>query len=169
MIVYESAAELKVPRAARPRRRELARFLRQTIEATGLAGEVSVLLTGDEAIRALNRRYRRKDKATDVLSFPAAEMAEGVAGDLVISLETALMQAEERGHTLEMEIRLLLLHGLLHLAGYDHETDKGTMRRKEARLRRELGLTAGLIQRAQEGRVQEGRAHGQASRQAVRA
>jgi probable rRNA maturation factor len=164
MIVYEPAAELKVPRAARPRRRELARFLRQAIEATGLAGEVSVLLTGDEAIRALNRKYRRKDKATDVLSFPAAEMAEGIAGDLVISLETALMQAEERGQTLEMEIRLLLLHGLLHLAGYDHEADNGAMRRKEARLRRELGLKAGLIER-----VQEGRAHGQASRQAVRA
>jgi probable rRNA maturation factor len=169
MIVYEPAAELKLPRAARPRRRELARFLRQAIEATGLSGEVSVLLTGDETIRALNRKYRRKDKATDVLSFPAAEMARGIAGDLVISLETALMQAEERGHTLEMEIRLLLLHGLLHLAGYDHEADNGTMRRKEARLRRELGLTTGLIERAQDGRAQQERAHGQASRQAVRA
>jgi probable rRNA maturation factor len=164
MIVYEPAVDLKLPRAARPRRRELARFLRQAIEATGLAGEVSVLLTGDAAIRMLNRKYRRKDKATDVLSFPAAETAEGVAGDLVISLETALMQAEERGHTLEMEIKVLLLHGLLHLAGYDHEADNGRMHRKEARLRRELGLTAGLIER-----VQEGRALGQASRRAVRA
>ena len=164
MIVYEPAVDLNLPRAARPRRRELARFLRQAIEATGLAGEVSVLLTGDAAIRTLNRKYRRKDKATDVLSFPAAEMTEGVAGDLVISLETALMQAEERGHTLEMEIKVLLLHGLLHLAGYDHEADNGMMHRKEARLRRELGLTAGLIER-----VQEGRALGQASRRAVRA
>jgi probable rRNA maturation factor len=164
MIVYEPAAELKVPRAARPRRRELARFLRQAIGATGLAGEVSVLLTGDAAIRVLNRKYRRKDKATDVLSFPAAEMAEGVAGDLVISLETALVQAEERRHTLEMEIKVLLLHGLLHLAGYDHETDNGRMHRKEAGLRRELGLKAGLIER-----VQTDRAHGQSSRQAVRA
>jgi probable rRNA maturation factor len=123
-----------------------------------------VLLTSNEGIRAFNRKYRRKDKATDVLSFPAAEMAEGIAGDLVISLETALMQAEERGHTLEMEIRLLLLHGLLHLAGYDHEADDGAMRRREARLRRQLGLKAGLIER-----VQKGRGHGQASRQAVRA
>jgi probable rRNA maturation factor len=169
MIVYEPAVDRKLPRAARPRRRELARFLRRVIDATGLAGEVSVLLTGDEEIRALNRKYRQKDKATDVLSFPAAEMAEGVAGDLVISLETALMQAEERGHTLEMEIKVLLLHGLLHLAGYDHESDNATMHRKEARLRRELGLTAGLIQRAQEGRVQGGRAHGKPSRRAVRA
>jgi probable rRNA maturation factor len=159
MIVYEPAVELKVPRATRPHRRELARFLRRAIEATGLAGEVSVLLASDEAIRVLNRKYRRKDKVTDVLSFPAAEMAEGVAGDLVISLETALMQAEERGHTLEMEIKTLLLHGLLHLAGYDHETDNGAMHRKEAGLRRELGLKAGLIERVQ----------AKPSRQAVRA
>jgi probable rRNA maturation factor len=147
MIMYEAAVELKLPRAARPRRRELARFLRQAIAATGLAGEVSVLLTGDEAIRTLNRQYRRKDKATDVLSFPVADTVEGVAGDLVISLETASRQAEERGHTLEMEIRVLLLHGLLHLAGYDHQTDDGAMHRKERQLRRELGLTAGLIER----------------------
>jgi probable rRNA maturation factor len=159
MIVYEPAVELKLPRAARPRRRELARFLREAIQATGLDGEVSVLLTGNETIRALNRKYRGKDKATDVLSFPATEMAEGIAGDLVISLETALAQAVERGHMLEMEIKVLLLHGLLHLAGYDHEADNGTMHRKEARLRRSLGLTAGLIERA----------HAKPSRPAVRA
>ena len=159
MIVYEPAIELTLPRAARPRRRELAHFLRRAIDATGLAGEVSVLLTGDAAIRALNRKYRHKDKATDVLSFPATAMVEGVAGDLVISLETALLQAAERGHPLEMEIKVLLLHGLLHLAGYDHEADNGTMHRKETRLRRELGLTAGLIERA----------HQKPSWQAVRA
>jgi probable rRNA maturation factor len=159
MIVYEPAVELKLPRAARPRRRELLRFLRRATDATGLAGEVSVLLTGDTALRALNRKYRHKDKATDVLSFPAAETAEGVAGDLAISLETALLQARERGHTLEMEIKVLLLHGLLHLAGYDHEADNGTMHRKEARLRRELGLNSGLIERA----------YGKPSRQVVRA
>jgi probable rRNA maturation factor len=159
MIVYEPAVELKLPRAARPRRRELARFLRQAIRAAGLPGEVSVLLTGDGTIRALNRKYRRKDKATDVLSFPAAEMAQGIAGDLVISLETAYLQAKDRGHSLDMEIRVLLLHGLLHLAGYDHEADNGAMHRKEARLRRELGLTASLIERM----------HAKPSRQAVRA
>jgi probable rRNA maturation factor len=147
MIVYEAAVELKLPRAARPRRRELVRFLRQAIEATELAGGVSVLLTGDEAIRTLNRTYRGKDKATDVLAFPAAKTAVGIAGDLVISLETALSQAEERGHSLETEIRVLLLHGLLHLAGYDHEVDDGAMHRKEKRLRRQLGLAAGLIER----------------------
>ncbi|HEY3989463.1 MAG TPA: rRNA maturation RNase YbeY [Acidobacteriaceae bacterium] len=155
MIVYEAAVELKLPRAARPRRRELARFLRRAVEAIGLAGEVGVLLTGDDAIRALNGKYRGKDKATDVLSFPAVGTAEGISGDLVISLETALAQAKERGHTLEMEIKVLLLHGLLHLAGYDHETDDGAMHRKERRLRRELGLTAGLIERAHPQRARQ--------------
>jgi probable rRNA maturation factor len=148
MIVYEAAVELKLPRAARPRRRELARFLRRAIAAVGLDGELSVLLTDDEAIRTLNRKYRRQDKATDVLSFPAVDTADALAGDLVVSLETALRQAQERGHTLEMEIQVLLLHGLLHLAGYDHERDDGAMRRKERRLRRELGLAPGLIERA---------------------
>jgi probable rRNA maturation factor len=147
MIVYEPQLELMLPRAERPRRRELGRFLRQAIDAIGLTGEVSVLLTGDETVRVLNRQYRHKDKATDVLSFPAK--VEGVAGDLVISVETALQQAEERGHALEMEIKVLLLHGLLHLAGYDHETDNGAMRRKEVRLRRELALSKGLIERTQ--------------------
>lgn len=168
MIVYEPAVELKLPRAARPRRRELARFLRQAIDATGVEGEVSVLLTGDQAIRALNRAYLRKDKATDVLSFPAATTAEGIAGDLVISVETALRQARERGHTLEMEIRVLLLHGLLHLAGYDHETDDGAMHRKEIRLRRELGLTAGLIERTQGRQAEKVRLRRTPGRRAVR-
>jgi probable rRNA maturation factor len=148
MIVYEAGVEAKVPRAERPRRRELRSFLRQAAAAAGLAGEVSVLLAGDAAVRELNRQYRGKDKATDVLSFPAVETARGVAGDLVVSLETAARQAGERGHALEMEIKILLLHGLLHLAGYDHEKDDGEMERKELRLRRRLGLPAGLIERA---------------------
>lgn len=151
MIVYEPAVELKLPKAARPRRRELTRFLREALAAVGIQGELSVLLTGDAQIRALNRQYRRKDKATDVLSFPAAPDAcasSGVAGDLVISIETAFRAAEQRGHSLDAEIRILLLHGLLHLAGYDHETDDGAMQRKELRLRRKLGLPAGLIERA---------------------
>ena len=138
---------------------ELARKLDvPTNRVTGILNGQRAI-TGDTALRALNRKYRHKDKATDVLSFPAAETAEGVAGDLVISLETALLQARERGHTLEMEIKVLLLHGLLHLAGYDHEADNGTMHRKEARLRRELGLNSGLIERA----------YGKPSRQVVRA
>ena len=148
MIVYEPAVVLKLPKAARPRRRELARFLREAVAAVGLEGEISVLLTGDAQIRELNRLYRRKDKATDVLSFPAAPEAAGIAGDLVISLETAHREAMQREHTLEAEVCILLLHGLLHLAGYDHETDEGAMQRKELRLRRKLGLSTGLIERA---------------------
>lgn len=136
-----------LPPAKRLRRRELVRFLRQAMGAIGLDGEISVMIATDETIRSLNRQYRHKDKATDVLSFPAA--VEGTAGDLAISVETALRQAEERGHALEMEIKVLLLHGLLHLAGYDHETDDGAMRRKEMRLRREMGLSEGLIERVQ--------------------
>ena len=148
MIVYDPAVELKLPRTARLRRRELARFLREAMDATGLAGHVDVLITRDAAMREWNRQYRRQDKPTDVLSFPASEPTQGIAGDLVISLETAQRQADERGHPLEAEVKLLLLHGLLHLAGYDHETDNGAMRRKEMRLRRVLGLRAGLIERA---------------------
>lgn len=148
MIVYEPGVEAQLPRAARPGRRALAGFLREAIAAARLDGAISVLLAGDETVRTLNRQYRRKDKTTDVLSFPAAAESDGVAGDLVISLPTALRQAEERGHTLETEVRILLLHGLLHLAGYDHETDDGAMQRREQRLRRQLGLPAGLIERA---------------------
>ncbi len=147
MIVYEPAVEQKLPKAARPRRRELATFLREAVAAVGLTGELSVLLTGDAQIREYNRQYRAKDKPTDVLSFPAPAEADGVAGDLVVSLETAWRAATERGHALDVELRILLLHGLLHLAGYDHESDSGTMQRKEMRLRRSLGLPAGLIER----------------------
>ena len=142
MIVYEPGMELKGLR-----RRELGRFLRRAMDAVGLDGEVSVLLTVDNVIRAMNRQYRHKNKATDVLSFPTE--VEGTAGDLAISVETALKQAEEHRHSLEVEIKVLMLHGLLHLAGYDHEADDGAMRRKEMQLRRELSLREGLIERTQ--------------------
>ena len=103
MIVYEPAVELKLPRAARPRRRELVSFLRRAIDATGLAGEVSVLLTGDAAIRALTGISAEKIRRPMCCPFPRRRRTEGVAGDLAISLETAIPQAEEYGHTLEME------------------------------------------------------------------
>lgn len=139
-------------------RRELGRFAGQAVKAAGIEGSVSVLLTDDERIRELNRQFRGKDAATDVLSFPAVEWqfkdAAGrskSAGDLAISLETAARQAESFGHLLAVEVKILILHGVLHLAGFDHETDSGEMARKENRLRRELELPAGLIGRSAKG------------------
>ncbi len=118
--------------------------------AVGLRGEVDVLLADDRTLRRLNRDFRGKDKATDVLSFPAAEeMADEFAGDLAISLDTAKRQAVEQGHTLKDEVRVLLLHGLLHLSGMDHETDDGEMRSREGELRVQLRLRSGLIARVE--------------------
>jgi probable rRNA maturation factor len=131
-----------------PSAQTLARFLRNTQSALKLRGQVTVLLTTDSAIRRLNRQFRGKNKATDVLSFPAAQPGPlKIAGDLAISVPTARKQAEERGHTLGIEIKVLILHGLLHLAGYDHETDNGTMARREQTLRTRLKLPHGLIER----------------------
>jgi len=137
-------------RKAALKMRELRGFLTRAKSAIGLRGEVSVLLAGDATIRTLNRDYRKKDKATDVLSFPVDEFhseAAKQAGDLAISLDTAQRQADEHGHSLQIEVKILMLHGLLHLAGYNRETDKGQMARKESALRKELDLPSGLIQR----------------------
>jgi probable rRNA maturation factor len=139
-----------------PSRQTLNRFLAQAQDAVRLIGEVTVLLTTDAAIRKLNRQFRHKDKATDVLSFPAEGSfpaagigAEKIAGDLAISVETARRQAVEQGHSLSTEIKILILHGLLHLAGHDHESDAGQMARRECQLRAKFGLPQGLIERAQ--------------------
>jgi probable rRNA maturation factor len=134
-----------------PSTRALGRFLAQAQDAVGLSGQVTVLLTTDATLRGLNRRFRGKDVATDVLSFPSTNPAPGperIAGDVAISVETAWKQAAEQGHALGVELRVLTLHGLLHLAGYDHETDAGKMRRRERQLREKLGLARGLIERA---------------------
>ncbi len=128
----------------------LTRFLRSAQTAAALDGDVDVLLSDDRALRRLNRQFRGKNKATDVLSFPApAEWAGEHAGDLAISLETAARQAAEYRLTLRDEVRILLLHGVLHLAGMDHEIDDGEMAGHEAALRRQLRLPAGLIARAE--------------------
>jgi probable rRNA maturation factor len=135
-----------------PSARSLARFLSQARNAVRLHGHVSVLLTTDKAIRRLNRQFRGLDKPTDVLSFPAEALIqrqEKIAGDLAISVPTALRQAAEQGHAVAVEIKVLMLHGLLHLAGYDHETDTGRMSRRERHLRAQLGLPQGLIERAE--------------------
>ena len=141
-----SARNLRLPSA-----RALNRFLAQAQAAVGLRGQVSVLLTTDAAMRRLNRRFRGIRKPTDVLSFPAAAAPSGpeaVAGDLAIGVPTARRQAIEHGHALASEIKILILHGLLHLAGYDHEADNGRMARRERQLRARLGLPGGLIERA---------------------
>jgi probable rRNA maturation factor len=127
----------------------LTRFLNRARLMIGLRGAVDVLLANDPTLRHLNKTFRGKNKSTDVLSFPApSAFAAKHAGDLAISLETAARQAKTYGHTLAEETKILLLHGLLHLSGEDHETDNGEMAAREATLRRELGLPATLIERA---------------------
>jgi probable rRNA maturation factor len=107
-------------------------------------------ITNDAELQALNARFLGKDYPTDVLSFPSGtESAHG--GDLAISLQRARVQAREWNHTLEDEIRILMLHGVLHLLGMDHESDNGRMRRAELRWRRKLELPNGLIERAGTG------------------
>lgn len=108
-------------------------------------GDLCVALISDRRMRALNRQFRGKDYATDVLSFPSDE--RGFLGDIVIAEGVAKRQAKEHGHSLKIEVRTLALHGLLHLLGYDHETDDGRMARAEARLRKQAGLPQGLIER----------------------
>jgi probable rRNA maturation factor len=100
----------------------------------------AIAFVSDKAIRQLNRQFRGVDKATDVLSFPAADTDESNLGDIAISVETAAVQAKENGLTFEGEVAQLILHGLLHLSGYDHETDNGEMNRLELRLRRTLKI-----------------------------
>ena len=126
---------------------ELLRFTAQAQMAARLRGDVGLCLTEDREMRALNRRFRRKNKPTDVLSFPASPDLNGYAGDLAISLDIARANARRYGHSLAKEVKILILHGLLHLAGYDHERDNGRMARMELKLRRELGLPDGLIAR----------------------
>jgi len=144
MITIEPPASLKDTLS----RSGLTSFLNRARAAVGLSGEVEVLLADDSALRSLNKSFRGKNKPTDVLSFPApAEISKIHAGDLAISLETAARQAAIYGHSLRDEVRILLLHGLLHLSGLDHETDNGEMAAREADLRRQLNLSNTLIER----------------------
>lgn len=160
-------------RAAAP---GLAAWLRRVAPARA-RGAVSVALVSDRRVRELNRTYRHKDYATDVLSFPtsaepsrlrsvgvdratagpseapqarrrAALSPEPFLGDVVIARGVARRQAREARHSEQTELRVLALHGLLHLLGYDHEQDDGRMQRVERRLRRKGGLHEGLIERS---------------------
>jgi probable rRNA maturation factor len=122
----------------------------ETEVAKGRAFEC--LITGDAELRKLNREFRGKDEATDVLSFlsrPAQAMRPEPLGSLAISLTRARAQARAFHHSTETEVRILMLHGLLHLLGYDHESDTGRMARAEKRWRAVLGLPNGLIERVQ--------------------
>jgi probable rRNA maturation factor len=140
----------------------LARWL-EAAAPRSARGEVTVALVTDARMRSLNRSFRGVDKATDVLSFPAPEPDAGrqpawargakshtyrYLGDIAIAAGVARRQALAEGHALATELRVLALHGLLHLLGYDHERDLGQMRRIEERLRRRAGLPSGLIARA---------------------
>lgn len=129
----------------------LAKFLVRARKAAQLRGKVSVLITGNRELQRLNRKFREKDQPTDVLSFPAPpETADGLAGDIAISADIAARNARRLGHDPVNEIKILLLHGVLHLAGYDHEHDHGEMARKEQKLRKALRLPIGLIERTGE-------------------
>ncbi len=144
---------------ARLKRRVVRAFAEELRERLAGGRTFCCLLTDDAELQRLNRRFRAKDAPTDVLSFPAAPgtplLAPGARGeqppvhlgDLAISARRAAAQAREHGHPLEQEIAVLMLHGLLHLLGMDHEADGGRMRRAELRWRRRLDLPAGLIER----------------------
>ena len=129
----------------------LDRFLRDGARALGVKGTIAARLMDDAAIRQLNRDFRHKDAPTDVLSFPGSPVPGQTRphlGDLAVSVDTARRQAAAQGHDLDTEVRILLLHGLLHLAGFDHETDDGQMQARERELRQKLGLPEGLIERS---------------------
>ncbi len=143
--------------AADVRPRAMAAFARRLQREVAGGRAFDSLITGDAELRRLNREFRGKDYPTDVLSFPgiASPLVRGSSGwpaprylgDLAISVMRARAQARAFGHSTEDEIRLLMLHGLLHLTGMDHESDTGQMARAEARWRRALGLPDGLIER----------------------
>ncbi len=128
--------------------RRLRRFLSELAVEAAPGLEFSVLLATDSVIRRYNRDYRGKDAPTDVLAFPSGE--PGLAGDVLVSAETARRQARELGHTVEVEIQILVIHGLLHLLGHGHHrpAERSRMLRAERRWRRRFGLPLGLIDRA---------------------
>ncbi len=125
-------------------RQPLRRFLNDIAAQIAEGRAITCLITGDAQLHALNRQFRGQDHATDVLSFPDA-----AGGELAISLDAAARQATELGHGVVEELQILILHGVLHLTGMDHETDSGEMARVETGWRKRLGLPHGLIERAQ--------------------
>jgi|KBSSwiStaDraftv2_1062776.scaffolds.fasta_scaffold2620122_1 probable rRNA maturation factor len=144
------------------RRTPLREFLAELERRVTRGKSFDCLVSDDRELRALNRQFRGKNHATDVLSFPnpngaatfpnrAATRGSGAfLGEIAISLDRARAQASEHGHSLDDELRILMLHGALHLAGLDHESDNGEMARAERRWRKHFGLPAGLIDRTRE-------------------
>jgi len=128
------------------RERSLTLFAARARRAIKLRGEVHIRITSSGEMRELNRRFRRKNAPTDVLSFPSN--VPNLACDIAISAEIAAANAAALGHSTETELKVLILHGLLHLAGYDHEADDGQMQFLEARLRRQFMLPVAIIERA---------------------
>jgi probable rRNA maturation factor len=128
-------------------RNSLEQFAAALRKRVARGREFACLVTTDGELRRLNREFRRKDYPTDVLSFPTGGAADDYLGDLAISWQRAREQARVFGHAIETEIRILMLHGVLHLTGLDHETDSGNMLRVEKRWRRVFDLPAGLIER----------------------
>jgi probable rRNA maturation factor len=126
------------------RRTELREFFQDVVRRVARGRRITCLITNDRELRRLNRVFRGQNYATDVLSFP---MDGG--GEIAISFDRAAAQAREYGHAVADEVRILMLHGVLHLTGMDHETDSGEMARAEIRWRRRLGLPSGLIERAE--------------------
>jgi probable rRNA maturation factor len=139
MIIFESTVD-GVNRA------ELQRFVRLAQTLAKVTGEVDVLISDNQRLKDLNRRFRRKNKPTDVLSF-----LRPFGGDIAISSDIAFANAARYGHRATEELKILVLHGMLHLAGYDHESDDGRMAKVEARLRARLKLPASLIDRTESG------------------
>jgi probable rRNA maturation factor len=129
----------------------LERFALRARRAAKLKGTVNVLVTSSAAVQSLNRQFRGKNKTTDVLSFPSLlsmpYKSSRPAGDIAISADIAVQNAHRMGHSAAVEVKILTLHGILHLAGFDHERDNGAMAREELKLRRALKLPVGLIER----------------------
>jgi probable rRNA maturation factor len=145
--------EVTGPAVPRLSRREIGEFVRRTLLTLAKlerldheVSEVSVAFVDDEAMRELNKRFRKKDRTTDVLTFPADDSYGDPArdgrpsGDIVICIDQARRQAGDEKHSLATEVRYLLLHGILHALGYDHETDRGEMNALELEVRAAVGL-----------------------------
>jgi probable rRNA maturation factor len=142
LAVIDVVSRQRLLKIDRDRVGQLAADVLAAVGRTGVAATIAIVR--DPRIRALNRRYRDKDRATDVLSFPSGSEEESgledgnYLGDVVISADTALRQASRAGHSIERELSELVIHGILHLCGYDHESDRGQMNRLELKLRRKL-------------------------------